>query len=214
MQCEYLRGLLRHSILRKVAGLAVSMALSGCQNMKELRCFCLLQKAGEELILHLLNAIPYFLGFVGGVGRVSQWFRAFRHAARVKCKSSGILPCALSSSAVVAWRTWGKIPTVNMWSLAPSGIIKFVFLGHQTWLEYFDLCSEKLVTASELCYSCCHCSCCSELLSPDQAQQAGSSCSAVALPIINQGEQEGGREKGWGEGGPGHRQDSFLGSRN
>lgn len=49
------------------------------------------------------------------------------------------------------------------WRLAPSDIRKSVFLGHQTWLEIFDLCSGKLVTASERLYSCFHCSGCSEL---------------------------------------------------
>ncbi|RMC01871.1 hypothetical protein DUI87_21032 [Hirundo rustica rustica] len=54
--------------VREQAGLAVFMALSGCQNMKELRCINLLQKAREKLILHLLYAILYFLGFANGIG--------------------------------------------------------------------------------------------------------------------------------------------------
>lgn len=91
----------KHSILREVAGLAVFVALSGCQNTEELRCTNLLQKAGEKLILHLLHAIFYFLGLADGVGWVSQWFTAVRHAAGGKCIFSSI--CLVPYPLLHSW---------------------------------------------------------------------------------------------------------------
>lgn len=105
------------------------------------------------------------------------------------------LSCALSSSAVLLGEREAKTPQWT-WRLAPSDIMKFIFLGHQTWLEIRWLMLRRAGDSFSTGAAVASC------FPSAQAQQASQSCRALALPMST---EEKGKEGGRKAGGRQHR---------
>lgn len=170
-------------MLRNIAGLAVFMAMQGCQNIKPLRCLNLLQKVGEKLSLHVRYVLHYFLGFTDDTDWVSQCFSAFRHATRgnrTYIQRDSVLCLILFCS--FGLENIRQKKTIEHTKVGPSDIMKLDFLSHQTWLKIVWLMLRKaMVTSSKLFYSCFQFCCCSELLSFCLVSNSSARCAFLYL---------------------------------